>query len=77
MFLQVQFNVPEGFSRLALEHKCRPGSKLKAVCTTRLQAQLARPFAAFQLACSNAWSLLRFWGPTLPLLSPQQGVHLY
>ena len=36
--MQYLFNAPEGFSRLALEHKLRPSARLQAVCALRLRA---------------------------------------
>ena len=36
--VQYLFNAPDGFSRLALEHKLRPSARLQAVCALRLQA---------------------------------------
>ena len=35
--LQYLFNVPEGFSRLALEHKCRPRGSLRSLFGLSLQ----------------------------------------
>lgn len=32
--VQYLFNVPEGFARLVLEHRMRPGMGLRAVMTT-------------------------------------------
>lgn len=38
---QYLFNVPEGFARLALEHKLRPSAKLSCVSLTSLLPQSA------------------------------------
>ena len=40
--VQYLFNAPDGFARLALEHKLRPSARLQAVCVLRLQALVRR-----------------------------------
>jgi hypothetical protein len=37
MLVQYLFNVPEGFARLVLEHRVRPGMGLRAILATSTQ----------------------------------------
>jgi hypothetical protein len=63
---QYLVNVPEGFARLALEHKLRPSARLSCVMLTSLLPQSAVRISTFQFAPN-------FLGPGLDLCTSCHG----
>jgi hypothetical protein len=64
---QYLFNVPEGFSRLVLEHKVRPNLNLRAVFATEPAALVSRCRRRRRRA---ALAGLLDWGPSRLALRP-------
>ena len=63
---QYLVNVPEGFARLALEHKLRPSARLSCVMLTSLLPQSAVRISTFQFVPN-------FLGPGLDLCTSCHG----
>ncbi|KXZ48095.1 hypothetical protein GPECTOR_30g190 [Gonium pectorale] len=62
--VQYLVNVPEGFSRLVLEHRCRPGPGLRAALLTDLSQAAQGGLAGLLLRLrQDGHSLLRLLGP--------------